>query len=204
MQFVKKYRLYLLWPFTKRQMHDYINKFATMRSKNNIKNKNNDWTAQQYNVLSSLVKQYKYNLEKLRIQMNVNKIKSALKQYCLNLGLDMFIQGDPIAVESDFPNENKNEIISNKLDPNMKSENKNDINSVWEKYFNDDSIAKYILKRVKYYVAQKILFDIILWKPNIVGNINNQQFQQQFEIHDQKFLINRKLLNEKVGIIQFI
>ncbi|ETN99923.1 hypothetical protein RFI_37544 [Reticulomyxa filosa] len=37
----------------------------------------------------------------------------------------------------------------------------------------------------KYYAAQKIIFYIILWKPN-------------------KFLINRKLLNEEVGIIQFI
>ncbi|ETO03139.1 hypothetical protein RFI_34271, partial [Reticulomyxa filosa] len=48
----------------------------------------------------------------------------------------------------------------------------------------------------EYYAAQKIIFDIISWKPN-VNDINHQQFQQ-FETYDQKFIINRKLLNEKM------
>ncbi|ETN97978.1 hypothetical protein RFI_39544, partial [Reticulomyxa filosa] len=55
----------------------------------------------------------------------------------------------------------------------------------------------------EYYAAQKIIFDILSWKPNSV-TINNQQFQQQFEMHTQQFLINCKLLNEEMGIIQFI
>ncbi|ETO02397.1 hypothetical protein RFI_35039, partial [Reticulomyxa filosa] len=55
----------------------------------------------------------------------------------------------------------------------------------------------------EYYAAQKIIFDIISWKPN-VNDINNQQFQQQFETYSRQFLINHKLLNEEMGIIQFI
>ncbi|ETO34877.1 WD-40 repeat-containing protein, partial [Reticulomyxa filosa] len=87
---------------------------------------------------------------------------------------------------------------------------------MWEKYFNGDSVTKYVLRRVgdnkyqflhrscqEYYAAQKIIFDIISWKPNI-ANIDNQQFQQQFEEHVQKLLINCKLLNEELGIIHFI
>ncbi|ETO24550.1 WD-40 repeat protein [Reticulomyxa filosa] len=90
---------------------------------------------------------------------------------------------------------------------------------VWEKYFNADSIAKYILRRIgdnkyqflhkscqEYYAAQKIIFDIISWKPNIIGivDIDNKRFQQQFETHVQKLSINCRLLNEELGIIQFI
>ncbi|ETO06416.1 hypothetical protein RFI_30980, partial [Reticulomyxa filosa] len=271
-----------LWPFTRQQIHYYIDNFATMKSKNNIKNKNNDWTAKQYeerlnnyptlqkmaeepfllqfilSVLPSLVKQYgigsriskaqvyevfndqwidihaqdiKLSLEKLRIQMNMNKIKSTLNQYCLDLGLDMFIEGNSIAVESDFQNENKDEIIWNKLEPKIESENKNNIvdeksetktinettDNVWEKYFNGNNIAKCVLRRVgenkyqflhkscqTYYAAQKIIFDIISWKSNVISDINNQQFQQQFEPHAQQLLINRKLLNEEMEIVQFI
>ncbi|ETN98564.1 hypothetical protein RFI_38928, partial [Reticulomyxa filosa] len=55
----------------------------------------------------------------------------------------------------------------------------------------------------EYYAAQKIIFDIISWKPN-VNDINYQPFQQQFETYAQQFLINCKLLNEEVEIIQFI
>ncbi|ETO07041.1 hypothetical protein RFI_30351 [Reticulomyxa filosa] len=233
-----------LWPFTKRQMHDYIEKFAIMKSKNNNKEKkddNNDWTVKKYDetlkklfqftkndrrtlflqliltVLPLLVRQYglgsriskaqvyevfndqcidihtqdiKLNLANLRIQMNMNKIKSTLKQYCLDLGFEMFYQGDPIAIEPDFQNENNNSIWS-KLDPKMENETKSVVDekimdettntsvaktqNIWEKYFHGDSIVKYILRRVgenKYqflhkscqeYYAQKIIFDIISW-----------------------------------------
>ncbi|ETO14653.1 hypothetical protein RFI_22718 [Reticulomyxa filosa] len=101
------------------------------------------------------------------------------------LGLDIFIQENPIAVESDFPNKNKDEIISNKLDPNMERENKNDIidkknetktineitdSSVWEKYFNGDSIAKYVLKRAsdnKYQFLHKYCQEYYYYKNHI-------------------------------------
>ncbi|ETO29132.1 NB-ARC domain-containing protein [Reticulomyxa filosa] len=89
----------------------------------------------------------------------------------------------------------------------------------WKQFFKGDSVAKYVLRRVgdnkyqflhkscqEYFAAQKIIFDILSWKPNIVNviDMDNQQFQQQFETHIQKLSINYKLLNEELGIIQFI
>ncbi|ETO35615.1 ribosome assembly protein 4 (RSA4) [Reticulomyxa filosa] len=274
-----------LWPFTKQQMHNYIEKFAKMQSKNEKKSDyNNDWTPKKYEetlnnysnlqkmveepfllqliltVLPSLVKQYGagnkilkvqvyevFNeqwidihsqniiskLSELRIQMNINKIKSTFKRYCLDLGFDMFYQGNQVAIESEFQYQNDDGIIWSKSDPELENENKDDIveekigtktiheirnnsQDIWEKYFNGDSIAKYVLRRVgdnkyqflhrscqEYYAAQKIILDIVSWKPNIVTT-ENQQFQQQFEIHVPKLFINYKLLNEELGIIQFI
>ncbi|ETN98152.1 hypothetical protein RFI_39362, partial [Reticulomyxa filosa] len=135
-------------------------------------------------------------LSELRIQMNSNKIKSILKQYCLDLGFDMFQQGSQIAIESEFQYQSDNDIILNKLDPEIENEHKSNIieekteieikkintpQDIWEKYFNGDSIAKYILRRAgdnkyqflhkscqEYYAAQKIIFDILSWKPNII------------------------------------
>ncbi|ETO05269.1 NB-ARC domain-containing protein [Reticulomyxa filosa] len=270
-----------LWPFTKQQIYNYIEKFATMKSKNN---KNNDWTPKKYQetlnnypnlqkmieepfllqliltVLPSLVKQYGagskiskaqvyevFNdqwidihsqniiskLAELRIQLSVNKIKATLKQYCLSLGFDMFHQGSQIAIEPESQHENNNDETWDKLDPEMENDNKsnadekieiktnNDISisktsDIWEKYFDGDNVAKYVLRKVgdnkyqflhkscqEYYAAQRIILDIISWKPNIIG-AHNQQFQQQFEAHVQKLCINYKLLNEELGIIQFI
>ncbi|ETO29863.1 WD repeat-containing protein [Reticulomyxa filosa] len=169
-------------------------------------------------------------LAKLKIQINYKKIKSTFYKYCIDLGFEMFIQGKSIAIEEDIQDE-ENEKICIKLDPKEeegeKTEaKKNDVKmeteksitkNVWEKYFNGDSIAKYILKRVEsdkyeflhkscqeYYAAQKIILDIILWKPNDINNLNNAQFQKQFESNIHKLLINYKLLNEELGIIQFI
>ncbi|ETO07866.1 hypothetical protein RFI_29524 [Reticulomyxa filosa] len=165
--------------------------------------------------------------------MNVNKIKSTLKQYCLNLGFDMFYQGNQVAIEPESQYENDDNKNWSEADPEMENDNKNDVDEkveiktnnniyvlkasdIWEKYFNGSNIAKYVLRRVgdnkyqflhkscqEYYTAQKIILDIISWKPNAV-DINNQQFRQQFESNTQQFLINRKLLNEELGIIQFI
>ncbi|ETO09075.1 WD-40 repeat protein [Reticulomyxa filosa] len=269
-----------LWPFTKLQMHSYIEKFAKMKSKYKKKNDENDWTPKKYEetlknysnlqkmveepfllqliltVLPSLVQQYGADaniskaqvyevfndhwidihiqnitskLSELRIQSSINKIKSTFKQYCLDLGFEMFFQGTQVAVEPEFQPENNNEIWS-KLDPiteedetkKIKTTNEKAESSiaktqdVWEKYFNGDSIAKYVLRRIgenkyqflhkscqEYYAAQKTIFEIISWKPSVVG-VNNQQFQQQFEMHIQKLSINYKLLNEELGIIQFI
>ncbi|ETO28813.1 hypothetical protein RFI_08314 [Reticulomyxa filosa] len=188
---------------------------------------NNQWIdIHSENIISKLTE--------LRIQMNINKIKYTLKQYCLDLGFDMFHQGNQVAVEPESQHENNDINTWSKLDPEMESDNKNGVvdekieiktindtsnsktQDVWEKYFNGDSIAKYVLRRVgdnkyqflhkscqEYYAAQKIIFDIISWKPNIV-TIDNQQFQQQFETHVRQLSINRKLLNEELGIIQFI
>ncbi|ETO09074.1 hypothetical protein RFI_28314, partial [Reticulomyxa filosa] len=274
--------LMYLWPFTKRQIHSYIEKFAAMKSKDK---KNNDWTPKKYEVtlnnypnlqkmieepfllqliltvLPSLVKQYGagskiskaqvyevfndqwidihsqniiFKLAELRIQMNVNKIKSTLKQYCLSLGFDMFHQGSQVAVEPEFQHEHNNESeIWSKLDPEMDNDNKSSMDEkieikttndpsisktldIWKQYFNGDSVAKYVLRRVgdnryqflhkscqEYYAAQKVILDIISWKPSII-TVDNQQFQQQFESHIQHFSISRKLLNEELGIIQFI
>ncbi|ETO14549.1 G-protein beta WD-40 repeats containing protein [Reticulomyxa filosa] len=88
---------------------------------------------------------------------------------------------------------------------------------IWKKYFNGDSVAKYVLRRVsdnkyqflhkscqEYYASQKIIVDILSWKPNAIANMNDQQFQQQFETHAHNLSINYKLLNEEMGIIQFI
>ncbi|ETO15385.1 WD-40 repeat-containing protein [Reticulomyxa filosa] len=273
-----------LWPFTKQQMHNYIEKFSK------IKNKNiNNWTSKQYedtlnnypnlqkmieepfllqlilSILPSLIKQYGIEsritktqiyqvfndqwidihsqniiskLSELRIQINYNKIKYTLNQYCLNLGFEMFYQRNQIAIEADYQYQDNNEIIYNKLDPIIyENDNKNTIDEkkeemniindkkldIWEKYFNGDSIAKYVLRRIgdnkyqflhkscqEYYAAQKIIFDILSWKPDNIGNIdnidniNNQQFQQQFEKCVSKLFINYKLLNDEPEIIQFI
>ncbi|ETN99151.1 hypothetical protein RFI_38330, partial [Reticulomyxa filosa] len=66
-------------------------------------------------------------LSELRIQMNSNKIKSILKQYCLNLGFDMFQQGSQIAIESEFQYQSDNDIIWNKVDPEIENEHKSNI-----------------------------------------------------------------------------
>ncbi|ETO11081.1 hypothetical protein RFI_26295, partial [Reticulomyxa filosa] len=242
-----------LWPFTKQQMHNYIEKFATMQSKNKKKDDNSNWTPKKYEetlnnypnlqkmveepfllqliltVLPSLVKQYGagsriskaqvyevFNdqwidihsqniiskLAELRIQLNINKIKSTLKQYCIDLGLDMFHQGNQIAIESDFQYQNDNEIWS-KLDPEMENEKKDiaeekieskttnetpniseaKTRDIWEKRIGDNKYQFLHKSCQEYYAAQKIIFDIISWKPNVVGDINNQQFQQQFETY---------------------
>ncbi|ETO06246.1 hypothetical protein RFI_31150, partial [Reticulomyxa filosa] len=278
-----------LWPFTKQQMHNYIEKFVNMQSKNIKKGNNSNWTSQQYKetldsypnlqrmieepfllqliltVLPSLVKQYGIGskitkaqvyevfndqwidihsqnviskLAELRIQMNINKIKLTLKRYCLDLGLDMFRQGNQVAVESEFQEANNDEKMWSELDPKIvnynkivnkktktKTINKTPVNTSaqvvitqndWDRYFNGDSIAKCVLRRVgdnkyqflhkscqEYYAAQKIILDIISWKPNVV-NISDQQFQQEFETHVPNLFINHKLLNEEFEIIQFI
>ncbi|ETO11695.1 WD-40 repeat protein [Reticulomyxa filosa] len=305
-----------LWPFTKQQMHSYIEKFAKMNNKNN--NDNNNWTSRQYEetlrnysslqkiieepfllqliltILPSLVKQYGVGsniskaqlyevfndqwidihsqniiskLAELRIQMNIDKIKSAFKQYCQDLGFEMFMQGNQVAIESDFLSKNNdivsasdpmNDSIETKMDEadslsiwkkyfkgdskgkNTSKKNENNIfqnvnenketktdeyddsiikKDAWEEYFNGDSISKYVLRRTgynkyqflhkscqEYYAAQKIVIDIISWKPNTNSNFafNNQDFQQQFETYVPHLLINSKLLNEELGIIQFI
>ncbi|ETO35956.1 NB-ARC domain-containing protein, partial [Reticulomyxa filosa] len=271
-----------LWPFTKQQIHSYIEKFA-MKFKN--KN-NNDWTPKKYEetlnnypnlqkmieepfllqliltVLPSLVKQYGtgsriskvqvyevFNdqwidihsqnivskLAELRIQMNINKIKSTLKKYCLDLAFDMFHQGNQVAVEpeSQYENNNDGSNIWSKLDSEMENDNKSNMDEkieikknndtyvsktsdVWEQYFDGDNVAKYVLRRVgdnkyqflhkscqEYYAAQKVVIDILSWKPNII-TVDNNQFQQQFKSNVRQFSINRKLLNEELGIIQFI
>ncbi|ETO32083.1 WD-40 repeat protein [Reticulomyxa filosa] len=178
------------------------------------------------------VKNIVNKLSELRIQTNLKKIKAAFQQYCQDLAFEMFIQGNQVATENDYK-ENENDNISSKLDPIIEIETKHTdeklepkVNNtkisvektqdIWKQYFNGDSIAKYVLRKVsgnkyqflhkscqEYFAAQKIIFDIISWKPSAV-NINNQQFQQQFEMHAQQFLINRKLLNEEMGIILFI
>ncbi|ETN98504.1 hypothetical protein RFI_38988, partial [Reticulomyxa filosa] len=66
-------------------------------------------------------------LSELRIQININKIKSTLKQYCLDLGFDMFRQGSQIAIESEFQYQSGNDIIWNKLDPKIENENMSNI-----------------------------------------------------------------------------
>ncbi|ETO29051.1 NB-ARC domain-containing protein [Reticulomyxa filosa] len=266
-----------LWPFTKQQMHSYIEKFAKMQSKNN---NNNNWTPQQYEetlnnypnllkmveepfllrliltVMPSLIKQYgagskiskaqvydvfneqwidtraqhiMSKLAELRIQTNFNKLKSTLKQYCLDLSFELLIQGSQVAIESTYLPEN-DEII-NIEDPKMENESKNNFNEkkmntsdnsnvkiqdIWKKYFNGDSIAKYVLRRggnnkyqflhkscQEYYAAQKIISEILSWKPN-VATIDNQQFQQQFQQHIHNLSINCKLLNKELGIIHFV
>ncbi|ETN99965.1 hypothetical protein RFI_37493, partial [Reticulomyxa filosa] len=80
------------------------------------------------------------------------------------------------------------------------------IQDIWEKYFNSDSIAKYVLRKVgnnryqflhkscqEYFAAQKIIFDIVSWKSNVI-TIDNQQFQQQFETYIPILSINKKLI----------
>ncbi|ETO18853.1 hypothetical protein RFI_18389, partial [Reticulomyxa filosa] len=111
--------------------------------------------------------------------------------------------------------------LCNLLNKNKTVNDTTDISqNIWEKFFNDDNISKYVLRRVsdnkyqflhkscrEYYAAQKIVIDIISWKPSMIGdinNINNQQFQQQFEVYAHQLIINRKLLNDEMGVIQFI
>ncbi|ETN98305.1 hypothetical protein RFI_39204, partial [Reticulomyxa filosa] len=170
-------------------------------------------------------------LTELRIQINIQKIKATLEKYCLDLAFDMFIQRNQVAIEADF--QNQNDEIWGKLDPSIEKESKSVMvesielktrketisktQDIWEKYFSGDSIAKYVLRRTgdnkyqflhkscqEYYAAQKIIFDIISWRPIANLDLNNQGFQQQFETHVPDLLINIKLLNEEQGIIKFI
>ncbi|ETO08664.1 WD-40 repeat-containing protein, partial [Reticulomyxa filosa] len=249
-----------LWPFTKQQIYE-----ETLNSYPNLQKMVEEpfllqliltilpSLAQQYGAGANVAKAQVYEvfndhwidihiqniiskLLELRIQISANKIKSTLKQYCLDLGFDMFIQGTQVVIEPEFQSDNNHEIWS-KLDPMIGEDEAKSIvdekieiktinqkvqssiaktQDIWEKYFNSDSVAKYVLRRIgknkyqflhkscqEYYAAQKIIFDIISWKPNVV-DVNNQQFQQQFEMHVQHLFINYKLLNEELGIIQFI
>ncbi|ETN99931.1 hypothetical protein RFI_37536 [Reticulomyxa filosa] len=159
-------------------------------------------------------------LSELRIQMNINKIKSILKQYCLDLGFDMFQQGSQIAIEPEFQYQNDNDIIWSKLDPEIENENKTNIieektetemktinttvaktQDIWEKYFNGDKLViiniNFYINHVKNIMQHKKLY-LISFHGNLI-----QQFQQ-FETYAQQFLINNKLLNKEMGIIQFI
>ncbi|ETO00084.1 hypothetical protein RFI_37375, partial [Reticulomyxa filosa] len=76
---------------------------------------------------------------------------------------------------------NKNQNMGEKMEKKTNETNTTitKIQDVWEKYFNGDNISKYALRRVgdnkyqflhkscqEYYAAQKIIFDIISWKPN--------------------------------------
>ncbi|ETO01555.1 hypothetical protein RFI_35885, partial [Reticulomyxa filosa] len=80
-------------------------------------------------------------------------------KYCF----DMFYQGNQVATGSQFQSRNDDEIWD-KLDPDMENGTKNiidekketnimndisgaKIQDIWEKYFNGDSIAKYVLRR---------------------------------------------------------
>ncbi|ETO16731.1 hypothetical protein RFI_20608 [Reticulomyxa filosa] len=190
-------------------------------------------------------------LADLRIQMNISKVKSVLKQYCLDLGFEMFLQGNQVALEPAFQSERNDESWS-KLDPKLEQGNKEEEKSMsaddgmgtmrmkgimetvgtmgtmgmmimnasgtltygqetWGKYFNGDSIAKYVLRRVgenryqflhkscqEYYATQKIVLDIIAWRPDTYFDLDNRQFQQQFEMQAPKLVINRKLLNREL------
>ncbi|ETO34207.1 WD repeat-containing protein, partial [Reticulomyxa filosa] len=178
------------------------------------------------------VKNISNKLSELRIQANPKKIKFAFQQYCQDLAFEMFVQRNQVATETDYK-EYENDNTWGILDPTMEMEIKHmdekselkigntrtsivKMQDIWRQYFNGDSIAKYVLRRVgdnkyqflhkscqEYYAAQKIIFDIISWKPNIV-TVDNQQFQQQFEQRVPNLSINCKLLNEELGIIQFI
>ncbi|ETO09924.1 NB-ARC domain-containing protein, partial [Reticulomyxa filosa] len=230
-----------LWPFTKIQMRDYIDKFAAMKTNNNNNSNNNNWTSQQYeetlnnypnlqkmveepfllrlilDVLPLLQKNYDKNtrisraqvyqvfndqwinnhaqniilkLKELKVQMSINKLKSVLERYCLDLGFDMFFEEKQIITELN-------------MDVDVNDFQNVDVDK-WQRYFNGDSIAKYVLRKVgdnkyqflhkscqEYYAAQKILFNIISW------NDNNQLYINQL-------YINQKLLNTELSIIQFI
>ncbi|ETO31185.1 hypothetical protein RFI_05935, partial [Reticulomyxa filosa] len=156
-------------------------------------------------------------------EMHPQKIKFAFQQYCQELAFEMFIQGNQTAIEND--KEYKKINICTKPDPTIemeikcvekKSKNMNLTQNVWERYFNGDSIAKYVLRRVgdneyqflhkscqEYYASQKIIFDIISWTSDMI-DIDDQEFQKQFEQYIPNLSINCKLLNEEIGIIQFI
>ncbi|ETO29106.1 NB-ARC domain-containing protein, partial [Reticulomyxa filosa] len=174
-------------------------------------------------------------LAELRIQISINKIKSKFKQYCLDLGFDMFVQGSQVAIETESRSEDSH--IWTKLDPVIENKNNDSIvdekkeikstdkttdasvvkiQDVWEKYFNGDSIAKYLLRRTgdnkyqflhkscqEYYAAHKIIFDILSWRSETFSP-SDQEFQKQFESYASNFIINSKLLNEEAGIIEFI
>ncbi|ETO01676.1 hypothetical protein RFI_35764 [Reticulomyxa filosa] len=73
------------------------------------------------------------------------------------------------------------------------------IQDIWEKYFNSDK--KLVIMDInflhkscqEYFTAQKIIFDIVSWKPNII-TVDNQQFETYIPI----LSINKKLLNEEL------
>ncbi|ETO07442.1 hypothetical protein RFI_29950, partial [Reticulomyxa filosa] len=258
-----------LWPFSRQQIHGYIEKFVKMKSRNKT-NERDLWTVKHYKetlesypnlhkmveepfllqliltVLPALMQRHpvgtkisraqvyeafndqwldlhiqnlSIKLAELRIRINANKMKLAF-------------QKNQVATEQDIA---QVQDIANMLDPaleirdtnmdspiDMKINESHDpvpqVKDVWEQYFNGDSIAKYVLRRVgdnkyqflhkscqEYYAAQRIVFDITLWKPRVIDvHLSNQQFQQQFELQVSQFSINHKLLNEETGIIKFI
>ncbi|ETO08206.1 hypothetical protein RFI_29183 [Reticulomyxa filosa] len=199
-----------LWPFSSQQMHGYIEKFVKLR-KNNANNDN--WTVEQYEETLKKAQVYEaFNeqwfdhhiqnistkLAELRIQTNIRKMKLSLQSYCQDLGFDMFLHGNQVATENNLEDEYKTESLRTK--------------DIWEKYFNGDSVAKYVLRKVgenqytflhkscqEYFAAHKIICDILSWKQPTFDDDH-----KQFETQIQQQSINCKLLNEENGIIQFI
>ncbi|ETO15642.1 hypothetical protein RFI_21722, partial [Reticulomyxa filosa] len=166
-------------------------------------------------------------LNELKIITNKEELKCSFQTYCEDLAFDMFLQNEQVVTDNEIIFDNSTLLYSNVnsiinfdiCDHDMKQEKKsneenkentiemtrkNDKGDVWKKYFKAGNINKFALRRIganqytflhkscqEYYAAQKILFDIILWEPNV-------------ETHAQLLLISKKLLNEEMGIIQFI
>ncbi|ETO13712.1 peptidase C14, caspase catalytic subunit p20 [Reticulomyxa filosa] len=156
-----------------------------------------------------------FKLTELRAPPKIHEIKFELEKNLQDLAFDMFCRGTQVAIESNFEHEN-NEVWS------MENKNRGDtVNEKVEiKTMNEMTgasilnkhginIVKYALRRIgdnkyqflhkscqEYYAAQKIIFDII--------RISNSADNEQFETYAKNLCINFKLLNEELGIIQFI
>ncbi|ETO31567.1 hypothetical protein RFI_05553, partial [Reticulomyxa filosa] len=110
-------------------------------------------------------------LSELNIQTNFKKIKLSFQKYCQDLAYDIY-EKEEIYCTLDPKIEIENKSIDEKIEIKM-----NEIDNIsilkikdnWEKYFNGDSIAKYVLRRIgdnkyqflhkscqEYYAAQKI------------------------------------------------
>ncbi|ETO01456.1 hypothetical protein RFI_35984 [Reticulomyxa filosa] len=137
-------------------------------------------------VLPSLVKQYGVGSRISKVQ-----VYEVFNDQWIDIHrFDMFHQENQIAIEPKSQNENNDHEIWSQLDPTIEMEIKHmdeklelernetkthvsKTQDVWEKYFNGNSIAKYVLRKVgdnkyqfvhkscqEYYAAQKIIFEI--------------------------------------------
>ncbi|ETO03136.1 hypothetical protein RFI_34274, partial [Reticulomyxa filosa] len=101
------------------------------------------------------VKNIVNKLSELRIQISPKKIKLAFQQYCQNLGFEMFMQGNQVATENDYKVYEKDKIWKTKSEDEKLEIKENQSNTtvpkkqdIWYQYFNGDSIAKYVLRKV--------------------------------------------------------
>ncbi|ETO34299.1 hypothetical protein RFI_02795, partial [Reticulomyxa filosa] len=146
------------------------NQVATENDHKEYEN-NNIWTK------SDLTMEIENKNEDDKTELKMNEIDSSSSK-TQSFWRKYFRNGNVAKNVSKRTKDNKNQNVSEKMITKI-NDTKTSLD-MWEKYFNGDSVARYVLRRVgdnkyqflhkscqEYYAAQKIILDIISWKPSI-------------------------------------